>query len=66
VYVHPQHRGQGHAERAVRLVEAEALDRFGITEVRLNVFAANRGAIRLHERLGYAVTSQVMRRTVRP
>lgn len=66
VYVHPQHRSQGHAERAVRLVEAEALDRFGITEVRLNVFAANRGAIRLYERLGYAVTSQVMRRTVRP
>ncbi|WP_167761093.1 GNAT family N-acetyltransferase [Geodermatophilus sp. DF01_2] len=66
VYVDPQHRGQGYAELAVRLVEAEALDQFGVTEVRLNVFAANRGAIRLYERFGYAVISQVMRRTVRP
>ena len=66
VYVHPQHRSQAHAERAIRLVEAEALERFGITEVRLNVFAVNRGAIRLYERLGYTVTSQVMRRTVHP
>jgi hypothetical protein len=28
------------------------------------VFGANRGAVRLYERLGYAVTSQVMRKVV--
>ncbi len=66
LYVHPQHRGQGHAERAIHLSEADAHERFGITEVRLNVFAANRGAVRLYERLGYTVTSQVMRHAIRP
>ncbi len=65
LYVEPQHRSQGHAQRAMHLCESEAQDQFGITEVRLNVFAANRGAICLYERLGYEVTSQVMRRAVR-
>jgi ribosomal protein S18 acetylase RimI-like enzyme len=64
VHVDPQHRSRGHAGEAIRLAEAEARTLFGITEVRLNVFGANRGAVRLYERLGYAVTSQVMRKVV--
>jgi ribosomal protein S18 acetylase RimI-like enzyme len=64
VYVDPAHRGRHYGAQAIHLAETEARARFGISEVRLNVFANNYNAIRLYERLGYAVTSQIMRRSI--
>jgi ribosomal protein S18 acetylase RimI-like enzyme len=64
IYVDPQHRGRGYGAEAMRLAEDEARAVFGITELRLNVFATNQAAVRLYDRLGYVVTSQVMRKAV--
>jgi GNAT superfamily N-acetyltransferase len=64
VYVDPHHRGHGYGAEAMRLVEDEARAVFGVSEIRLNVFAANQAAVRLYGRLGYVVTSQVMRKAI--
>lgn len=64
IYVDPRHRGNQYGASAIRLIEAEAARFFGVTEVRLNVFATNAAAVHLYERLGYSVTSQVMRRSI--
>jgi ribosomal protein S18 acetylase RimI-like enzyme len=64
VYIDPGHRGRRYGAAAIHLAETEARTRFGISEVRLNVFAGNENAIRLYQRLGYSVSSQVMRRAL--
>ena len=64
VHVDRDHRGHGYAAAAMRLIEDEAASALGVSEVRLNVFATNEPAVRLYDRLGFAVTSQVMRKPV--
>jgi RimJ/RimL family protein N-acetyltransferase len=62
VYVESEHRGHGYAAQAVQLAEAHARVVFGVSDLRLNVFSGNTAAIGLYRQLGYAATSQVMRK----
>lgn len=54
--VMPEFRRQGHAMRALRAVESIAAAA-GATSIGLNVFANNREAQALYEKLGYAPTN---------
>jgi ribosomal protein S18 acetylase RimI-like enzyme len=54
-------RGRGLGRAAMLLAEDEARAR-GATQLGLNVFSHNAAALRLYETLGYAVTSQQMRK----
>lgn len=65
VVVLPEHRRQGHARRALRLVEQHAASQ-GATSMGLNVFAGNDAARALYRELGYTVTNLNMSRTLRP
>lgn len=59
--VKPEHRRQGHASRALRLLESLAREA-GASSVGLNVFANNDGAQALYRRLGYEPTNLNMRK----
>ncbi len=56
VAVRPERQRQGHALRAFRALEAEAL-RLGLTGIALHVFGHNRGAQALYARLGFEPTN---------
>jgi len=53
VMLDPQARGQGLAERAVRLVAAHLIRNAGYHRVQLEVYAFNERALRLFERAGF-------------
>jgi ribosomal protein S18 acetylase RimI-like enzyme len=59
--VKPEHRRQGHANRAMRELEKLALAA-GATSIGLNVFAHNHGAQRLYQQLGFTPTNFNMRK----
>ena len=59
------HRRQGHAVRALKLVEALAVVA-GATSIGLNVFSNNPGAQGLYRKLGYAPTNINMRKLLNP
>jgi len=52
LFTRPDHRGRGHGTAATSAVVEELL-RQGIRDVVLNVAQANRGAVRIYERLGF-------------
>jgi GNAT superfamily N-acetyltransferase len=54
-------RGKGYG-RAIMVAGEEECRRRGHTQLDLNVFGDNRAAIALYDSLGYAVTSQQMRK----
>ncbi len=54
VYTRRSHRGRGHGEVVVSAVVQRLIER-GTETIGLNVRAANAGAIRLYERLGFRV-----------
>jgi ribosomal protein S18 acetylase RimI-like enzyme len=56
-------RGRGLGRLAMTLAEAEAR-RGGATQLGLNVFAHNRVAWALYERLGYSVVAAQMRKAL--
>lgn len=51
-----EHRRQGHAERALRALEAE-VGRLGLQGIALHVFGHNTGAQALYGKLGYVPTN---------
>ncbi len=57
VEVDPEHRGRGHAAAIITAVAAE-LAALGVPRLGLNVFGDNAAALRLYDRLGFAVTAQ--------
>ncbi|HUJ78101.1 MAG TPA: GNAT family N-acetyltransferase [Thermoplasmata archaeon] len=63
--IDPAHRRRGYAEAALRLAE-ERLRSDGANRIGLHVFANNPGAIRLYEKIGYAVVSQLMSKPIPP
>ena len=54
VYTRRSHRGRGHGEAVVTAIVGQLIER-GTETIGLNVRAANAGAIRLYERLGFRV-----------
>lgn len=56
VAVRPGRQRQGHAQRALRALEAQALQ-LGLTGIALHVFGHNRGAQALYARLGFEPTN---------
>jgi ribosomal protein S18 acetylase RimI-like enzyme len=61
IEVDADHRGKGYG-RAIMLAGEDECRRLGFSRMDLNVFGDNSTAIRLYESLGYAVTSQQMRK----
>ncbi|HUJ77879.1 MAG TPA: GNAT family N-acetyltransferase [Thermoplasmata archaeon] len=59
------HRRRGYAEAAMRAAEEIARSR-GARKISLHVFADNRGARRLYEKLGYAETNVMMSKELPP
>ncbi len=59
------HRRQGHAEAAFHEVEKRVHD-LGLKSIGLHVFAYNKGAQRLYEKLGYQVSSLNMLKHLGP
>lgn len=55
LWIQPGHQRQGHAERAMRALEAEARA-LGCRGLALHVFGHNHPARSLYEKLGYAAT----------
>jgi ribosomal protein S18 acetylase RimI-like enzyme len=64
IEVHPDHRRQGHARRALELAHVVARDA-GATSMGLNVFGYNAGARELYDELGYQVAAVQMRLPLR-
>lgn len=65
VYVHEDHRGRGLGKRLYE--EAERLARAnGCDRVVADVFAANRGSLAFHERVGFAPLYTIFEKTVAP
>jgi RimJ/RimL family protein N-acetyltransferase len=58
IYIEEAFRKQGYAYAALTLAE-DAARREGVSRMALHVFAANEGAQRLYERLGYETASIV-------
>ena len=56
-------RRRGHAMQAMTLLEVEAR-KLGLGSIRLHVFAHNRAAIPLYEKLGYVATNILMAKTL--
>lgn len=52
-WIGPEHRGQGHATRAVRLVTAWALNQHGLRQVRATVDPRNRASTAVLRRAGF-------------
>jgi len=63
VLTHPDQRRQGHATAVTNAVVAELL-RQGIQDIVLNVKQANTGAIRIYERLGFAIHCPFLEGTI--
>jgi GNAT superfamily N-acetyltransferase len=61
MYVVPQHRGKGVNRQIMEELEAWSRSR-GVTEMRLEVYAENAGAIRAYEKSGYAKLLLEMRK----
>jgi ribosomal protein S18 acetylase RimI-like enzyme len=61
VEVDPAYRGRGYGKDAMLLAEREARAR-GMTSLGLNVYGQNTVALSLYDSLGYAVTTQQMRK----
>ena len=57
----PEARRQGHASRAMKVLESNAADA-GAAAIGLNVFANNHGAQALYQKLGYTPTHFQMRK----
>lgn len=55
VEIQPQHRRQGHAERAFKAIETFAQS-LGAAHIGLHVFGNNPGAQALYQKLGFGVT----------
>jgi ribosomal protein S18 acetylase RimI-like enzyme len=65
VEVDEAHRGKGYGRELMLAAERELVQR-GVKHMGLNVFGTNQTAIRLYERLGYAVLSQQMAKRLTP
>lgn len=63
LYIH--YRRRGYCRQALQVFEKEALTR-GCNELALHVFAANSGALRLYEALGYCASSITMHKELQP
>jgi ribosomal protein S18 acetylase RimI-like enzyme len=63
VQVDAAYRGRGYGRQAMLLAEDEARAR-GMTSVGLNVHGQNKVAISLYDSLGYAVTTQQMKKPI--
>jgi ribosomal protein S18 acetylase RimI-like enzyme len=61
LYIHEQYRRHGYGRHALLAFERHALNS-GHDSFALNVFASNRGALRLYESAGYSPTSIGMRK----
>ena len=56
IEVQPEHRGKGHAKRALQALEAEVA-RLGLHGIALHVFGHNQAARKLYAGLGYEPTN---------
>jgi ribosomal protein S18 acetylase RimI-like enzyme len=56
IYVAPEHRRQGHADRAFQALEQQ-VTRLGLSGIALHVFGHNHGAHALYVKLGYVATN---------
>jgi len=61
MYVVPEHRGKGVIKRIIETLEAWSLSK-GVTELQLEVYVENTGAIRAYEKSGYGPLIVTMRR----
>jgi len=55
VYVDANYRGQHIGEKLIRRVLADAFALEGIEQIQLSVVAANQGAIKLYEKIGFRI-----------
>lgn len=63
MYVVPEHRGKGVNKRIVEVLESWSASK-GVTEMRLEVYVANAGAIRAYEKSGYYGNILEMRKCI--
>jgi ribosomal protein S18 acetylase RimI-like enzyme len=56
VVIGPEHRRRGHAERAFKALEQEAVG-LGLSGIALHVFGHNHGAQALYAKLGFVATN---------
>ena len=63
MYVVPEHRGKGINKRIIQELEAWSLSR-GVTEMQLEVYCENGGAIKAYERSGYNSLILTMRKGI--
>jgi GNAT superfamily N-acetyltransferase len=61
MYVVPEHRGKGINKKILKTLEAWSVSR-GVTEMRLEVYVENAGAIKAYEKSGYAGLVLTMRK----
>lgn len=64
MYVVPEHRGKGINKKIIKALEAWSLSQ-GVTEMRLEVYAENVGAVKAYEKSGYAGLTVAMRKRLR-
>lgn len=64
MYVVPEHRGKGVNKLVLKALEEWSLSQ-GVSEMRLEVYVANTGAIRAYEKSGYMGHMLEMRRRLR-
>ncbi|HKP69215.1 MAG TPA: GNAT family N-acetyltransferase [Pyrinomonadaceae bacterium] len=63
MYVVPEHRGKGVIKRIIGALEEWSSSR-GITELQLEVYAANAGAVKAYEKSGYEGLILLMRKNI--
>ena len=63
VRIHEQFRRRGYGTQALRALEAKVRE-LGLSTISLHVFAHNRAARAMYEKLGYVVTDVMMSKTV--
>jgi GNAT superfamily N-acetyltransferase len=63
MYVIPEHRGRGVNKKIVEALEAWSLSQ-GVTEMQLEVYADNVGAIKAYEKSGYSGLLLTMRKAL--